>query len=205
MTNKPAVTRLNTEPEILSPTDQLVQQYNSCARKSAENFLRLAETLVRAEDELSKRDLGHFCKEVGLEQGGSKYRKLLVIGKQVSRLEPYLKSLPNNWTTLYKLASVEEHEFKLVADSGQLSTETTAEEVKLILNDQPRAKKARIEPDCTIELNGLENGVKLVVYRQLEQLKTQFRFELKLGETLKAIAMAAEAAGAGVLQMEQPA
>ncbi len=197
-------TTVNKDLEILSPMDQLVQQFNSFAAKSAENFLKLAGTLVRAEDELSKRDLSLFGEKVWIKQGGPKYRKLLIIGKKISRLEPYLKSLPNNWTTLYKLASVDAQEFKLVADSGRLNTATTAEEVKLILNDQPKVKKPRVEADCIIDLNGLENGQKLNVYRQLEELQKQFRFELKLGDTLKAIAKAAEEASPGLFQMEQP-
>ena len=98
---------------------QLVNQYRTFAKHTAANIIKLAETLVEAEDSLSKRELRQFCEDVGLEYDGSTYRKLMKIGKEVSRFEPFVERMPSNWTTVYKLASLDRDKFDQVTRDGR--------------------------------------------------------------------------------------
>jgi hypothetical protein len=115
-----------------SRVDELINRYNSFAKQSAENIIKMAETLVDAE-RLSELERHAFCAAVSLSR--PTYQKLLKIGQEASRFEPFLEQLPNSWTTLYKLAALEIKQFDRVAHDPQFAPTMTAEELKVILGD----------------------------------------------------------------------
>ena len=80
--------------------DDLVNRYRGFAKKSAENTIKLGETLLEAKQTLSHQRLKDFCHEVNLKHGGSTFRKFLKIGKEASRFEPFNGSTPVAWTTM---------------------------------------------------------------------------------------------------------
>jgi hypothetical protein len=171
MTKTNELTTANETPSGLPKTGKssrtytkLVEQYKRFAEKSAENIINLAETLVRASSKLSTDTFDRFCNEVRLQKDGSTFRKLMIIGKKISRFKPVLGSLPNNWTTLYKLASISAADFQLVTERDGLSPFMLAKDINLALNRSPKAKKMR-EVDVIIDLSGLENPQKLQVYQ----------------------------------------
>src|SRR6476661_1836949 len=174
------VDTLSDDPQILSPRyTELAKQYKTFAKTAAENILKLAETLVRAKAELAPREFDHFCEEVSLKKDRATFRKLMKIGEKYARFEPVLNRLPNQWTTIYKLATISEEGFQRVLNSNQLSSFMTANQVGLILDDKPKSKKGAAVAVCTISLSGLENGQKLKAYQHLAVLKKQFNFDLE--------------------------
>ena len=94
-----------------------VREYKGYAKKSAENVLGLARTIMRVEDELGSLYRTAFYAEVGLDHDPSKLTKLKKIGENLTRFQPYLEDLPNSWTTLYELARLDDEDFRKVADS----------------------------------------------------------------------------------------
>ena len=108
--------------------DQLVRKYNAFAKSSSGNLLGLASTLLTAED-LGRRDRERFYAEVKLDPKGSTALKLMAIGQQLPRFQPFLSIIPNTWTTLYELARLEDEEFKMVVDSGVLHPLVTLREI----------------------------------------------------------------------------
>jgi hypothetical protein len=108
--------------------DQLVREYNDFAKSSSGNLLGLASTVLAAED-LGRRDRERFYADVKLDPKGSTARKLMAIGQQLPRFQPYLNIIPNTWTTLYELARLEDEEFKIVVDSGVLHPLVTLREI----------------------------------------------------------------------------
>jgi len=80
--------------------DDLVNRYRGFAKKSAENTIKLGETLLEAKQTLSHQRLKDFCHEVNLKHVGSTFRKFLKIGKEASRFEPFNGSTPVAWTTM---------------------------------------------------------------------------------------------------------
>ena len=174
-------------PSWLSSTGNL-------RKESAENIIKLADTLVRAKAGLSKEDFDRFCEEVHLEKDGSTFRKLTSIGEKIGRFEPFFDRLPNNWTTLYKLASIDDAKFERVtADADRFQPFMTARDISLILGIPPRSRKTQ-DHDVVIDLNGLDGDRKREVYQQLQLLKERFGFQLTPGQTLKGIARTVDAA-----------
>jgi hypothetical protein len=166
---------------------KLVNEYKRFAKKSTENIINLAETLVRASSKLSTDDFNRFCNEVHLQKDGSTFRKLMRIGEKISRFEMFLDRLPNNWTTLYKLASLDEDKFKLVTGSDVFRPSMTGKQINLLIGASPRGKKTHPH-DFVIDLGELDKERKLEVFRQLKLLKQEFGFELTASETLQEIA-----------------
>lgn len=164
-----------------------VERYRLFAQKTAENIIRLAETLYKAQDALAPVDFRRFCKEVELVEDGSTFKKLLKIGKMVSRFEPYVDRLPNAWTTVYKLATLENDQFERVAHSEPFSPFMTANDVTLVL-EGPKAKATKKIADLSIDLSALPKGTKRDVYRELTALKQRFGFTLTANGEFKAIA-----------------
>jgi hypothetical protein len=156
----------------------LVEKYRLFAKKSAENIIGLAETLVIAEDNLAPSNFRQFCEEVGLKQDGSTFRKLIEIGKKVSRFQPFVERMPNTWTTVYKLASLKENEFDRVTKSDLFTPFMTAVDVNLIVNGASE-KKAEKHRDLVIDLSDLEQSVKIDLYCRVKALKEQYASRLQ--------------------------
>jgi hypothetical protein len=173
--------------EIHSPNYvKLVEQYKLFARKTAENIIGLAETLVIAEDQLAPFDFRRFCRDVGLEHDGSTFRKLKAIGEKVSRFEPFVERMPNTWTTVYKLASLKDNEFDRVTKSELFTPFMTATDVNLIVG-APKQKSGH-QRDLIIDLSGLDQSVKIDLYRKVMALEEQFKFKLTVSDELKTCA-----------------
>jgi hypothetical protein len=133
-----------TPPTVLNGTlsrlDELVEQYKTFAKRSAENVIRAAETVFIAsrEFELSPEDLQTFKKRVGLDQrDDSTYRKLRKIGEEVTRFEPFVHRLPNSWTTLWELAKLDPDQFDQVTEDSRFAPAMTAAELDDILAGKP--------------------------------------------------------------------
>ena len=128
--------------------DSLVERYRTFAKKSAENIIQLAETLVEAKAKLSGMQLHDFCQAVGLDQNGSKFRKLLTIGQEASRFEPYVDRLPTNWTTIYKLASLDGTVFDRVAKDARFAPMMTAV-LSMSWRASPTSRRCPVERTIT--------------------------------------------------------
>ena len=157
--------------------DDLVREYNTFAKKSSENVLGLASTILKV-DNLGRRDREWFYAQVKLDPKGSTARKLRVIGQKLPKFQPYLKILPNTWTTLYELARLEDEDFKTVIDSGVLHPFVTLREI-----DEVRGRasaKPKQEFRVFVDLSKLGVRSRQVEFaRRLKELVAVFDLELK--------------------------
>ena len=161
---------LNGTEIDLSTYVNLVQRYRHFAKEFAANIVKLAETLVIAKHNLAPVHFDKFCDEVGLHKDGSTYRKLMKIGENASRFEPFYDRLPNAWTTVYKLASIKQNEFDRVTKSEQFSPFMTAKDVTEVLGRRPsirryqqlRSQSTCIASELLISLLCMENSISSV-------------------------------------------
>jgi hypothetical protein len=172
--------------EISSPTyTALVLKYRTFAKQTAENIIKLAETLLEADEKLSKTELRQFCAEVGLEHDGSTYRKLMKIGKEVSRFEPFVERLPNNWTTVYKLAKLEKNVFDQVANDNRFSPMMTSSEIDRIVGGSSPTQIEHLSRDVTIDLSGYEANEKTEFCLKVGELVKEYGFKMKISHMLE--------------------
>jgi hypothetical protein len=184
---------------VLTETDRessavldLVQRYKTFQRKTAESYIRMAATLAEAHRQLSDMRLHDFCSAVGLEKGGSTYKKMLKIGQKLSRFEPFLDRLPDAWTTIHKLASLENHEFDRVATDERFGPTMTAVDLHEILGGKKSSSHAgelgeeeRLPNDCRIHLNGFDKGQKMEVCEKVLSLAKEYGFKCSFSSSLE--------------------
>lgn len=205
-------TKTKTTTSIINPTEiaspeylKLVRAYKFFAKELAANFVKLAETLVTAESTLPDEHFISFCNEVGLDRDGSTYRKLMVIGKNAARFEPFLEKMPNAWTTVYKLAAIKGDEFDRVVKSQHFSPFMTANNVSEALGRKSSAKASKTNV-ISIGLDGCPDDEKLAIYSGIKKLGIEHQFVIKLSKAFKALTEARHRAGMSeLLQIGQDA
>ncbi len=175
---------------ISSNIDKYVQQYRGFARQTALAIVGLAETLCEADANLTHDEFKIFCSEVGLEIGGSVYKKMKVIGKEKTRFASVMDRLPNTWTTIYQLAKLETHDFVTLTRSNTLTPFMTAQEIPVALG---KGKKAAAKtaaannetPDFTIYASNLTPEEKRELFQKIADLQKTYPFKLNVAQTFK--------------------
>jgi hypothetical protein len=169
--------------------DGLVNRYRGFARKSAEHIIKLGETLLEAKQTLSDQRLKDFCHEVRLEHDGSTFRKLLKIGEEASRFEPFVESMPVGWTTIYKLATLEKDKFDTVAHNDRFGPTMTERQVRAIVNGDGTSnnRPRRSLDDCCIDLCGLDDATILEFREKLIALVDDFGVKCSFSARINAL------------------
>lgn len=175
------------DPEIDSPKHLAhLERSNLFKQSLAESAAKFALALYEADYELSRREIISLCDEVGIPHDGSTFRKWIGIGKNYSRLEPFLDRLPGHWTTLSKLVALPADKYNLVTQSGRLNPFMTAKELDEMVSD--RKVRVKKKADVSLDLGGLDESIKANVYRELAGLEKRFGFKLIASDQLKKIA-----------------
>jgi len=171
---------------IFSPdVIKYVERYQSFAKQTANSIVQLGLTIIEAQDKLNPVDFELFCGEIGVPNGGPVYKKLRVIGINASRFSPYASKLPNTWTTLYKLASIQPDQFDRVA--GNLNPFITAKEIESLLGETEKSAgtKSKQQPDLVICLEQLDPATKAAVFDSIYLLRDQFKFTINSAKSLQ--------------------
>ena len=201
-----SMTTTTNATDICSPEYvHLVQRYLRFAKASAENIVKLAETLYVAQRTLAPDHFDSFCAEVSLDKDGSTYRKLFEIGKKAARFEPFFDRMPSAWTTVYKLATIENDEFDRVTKSDRFSRYMTAKDVTEVLGKSVNKTSSAIA--ISIDLHELGEPDKCAVYREIHDICERFKLSVKLSGALKVIVDGEKGTASALnpFQMEQAA
>ena len=129
--------------EVATAEEQVmhyVSLYRTFARNTAENIIRLGQTVMDASIKLTGSQLDQFLVHVGIDKNGSTYRKLRIIGEQADRFLNVLDHLPNNWTTVYALAKMDRSDFDRLVEVKALSPMSTMGMIKSSL--EPKKEKS---------------------------------------------------------------
>ena len=146
----------------LSPAvEQYVERYRNHAKRTVESILKLGETVVEAEQQLSRLDIMIFCQEVGIEHNGPTFRKLRKIGEQASRFMPVIDRVPNSWTTVYELAKLENDKFATLIDSQALTATATMKELRAFIDDGGKAPSDTVSFTLTVKAKNSAQAVEI--------------------------------------------
>lgn len=122
---------IDVTPNNIVPANvaNLVERYNTFLAKTIENILELGKVVYEADEYLSGAERKIFCTQTNLEETGSTYRKLKQIGMKYEKLAPHKAYLPNNWTTVYQLARLNQDEFDTLVQTNSLNPYATMKEI----------------------------------------------------------------------------
>jgi len=152
-----------------------VTRYRSFAKRTAESIIQLSSTLVDAQDRLSDEEFEVFCTEVGIDRNGSTFRKLQKIGENAVRFAPFLDQMPNAWTSIYRLAKLENEEFDHIASNGTLTPFMTANEISRQFRERARQPPRQT---VTLVVDDLTKAQKLKLQAELDGLSERYGFQI---------------------------
>ena len=157
--------------------DVFARKYLAVGGKSAAALLELAETVWQAGDELSPRQLRLFYAKVKLDPKGSTVVKFRAIGEQAERFRPHLDTIPNNWTSLYRLAKLPMTDFMGLIAAGKLHSATTMNEINEALGK--RSSKAKTGFKVVIKVGSAdEQGEQAALVQELAEVAKKFKTTL---------------------------
>jgi hypothetical protein len=103
----------------------LINRYRHWSKKSAEAIIEKASAFFDAENLSDDDEREIFYREVGYSRDDSTSKKYRKIGSRRSRLMAYLDILPDDWTTIYELAKLEDDQFQKLVDDNVLHPKIT--------------------------------------------------------------------------------
>jgi hypothetical protein len=193
VTMSKVITVKDAELEIQTPRYlALVDRCLLHKKEAGESIVKLGEALYEADFNLSRKEVMSLCAAVGIVYDKPTWRKFVAIGKASSRFEKYLDKVPNNWTSVYKLAALKPSKFELVTKSDRFSAFMTGRDIDEIIGNTKAKKKG----DVSINLTGPLEPMKIKLYNELTALKKQYGFRLTASDDLIKIADASQSQAA---------
>jgi hypothetical protein len=84
--------------------------------------------------ELDKTDMKYFCFSVGLNRDGSTFRKFEQIGKHSETFWKYVDKLPDSYTVLYEITTLDSDRFEELMSNNQITSYVTLKDIKELGN-----------------------------------------------------------------------
>lgn len=125
----------------MNSVSNFASKINELTKNTASNILEIASVMSDAKCELSSEDFNLMLSETKYSTNTASVRKWLVIGKSYQRLMPIVGKLPPNWSTIYKLSTLEPSELDLLEKNDIICRSVTAREIDDALS-KPKIKKS---------------------------------------------------------------
>lgn len=116
-------------------TDRYIHQYQSATAGAVENILNMGlavkEVYYKSKNgELNDHDLKYFCESVGLKPKSSQFRKYKCIGEKAHIFKQYLDQMPQSFSVLYEIATLDADTFDLMYVTGTTPANITLAGIK---------------------------------------------------------------------------
>lgn len=121
--------------------EYFAEKYRSYGNKTVESILHMAFSVTQAKAE-GKSCFSEFCKLINQDEKGSLIRKFNSIGTKFDFLNTKSEELPSNWTTLYKISTLDVKQIEGLMINGVITPLVTSKEINKALNIKPKAKSA---------------------------------------------------------------
>ena len=123
----------------LTVVNEYITYYQQYTRNTVENILKLSSLIVEMKEkeksgELDKTDMNYFCFSVGLTREGSTFRKFEQIGKHSETFWKYVDKLPDSYTVLYEITTLDSDRFEELISNNQITSYVTLKDIKELGN-----------------------------------------------------------------------
>ncbi|MDA9689370.1 hypothetical protein N9V13_03040 [Betaproteobacteria bacterium] len=108
------VTRLS--PDEIAQSDELVDKYHQFAKKFALTVIELAVFMRETKQKFVNKEISEnvfkvFCHKIQIKSDSSTYRKYESIANNAEKLRLYQDRLPDNYTTIYNICTLNKDEY----------------------------------------------------------------------------------------------
>jgi hypothetical protein len=119
---------------FLTDKEQFVQDFHSCAKKTAKATLEMCKVVYDAKYTLTKDNFDSFCREIGQKSSDSTIRKYVAIGEKYDDFINYADRLPNSWTSIYKITQIDSTTFSALVSTENTFATMKAKDIDMLIN-----------------------------------------------------------------------
>lgn len=128
---------LSTYSKNKDITESFIERYRGLTKGTVEQILKLSECIVEIKQKhksgvLNSYDIQYFCHSVGITENGSTFRKFMCIGQRANEFRKYLGKLPNSYTVLYEITTLDPDRFEELMDNNDIHSYVTLKDIKKI-------------------------------------------------------------------------
>ena len=139
LSNQLQLQTYQTTCKNLTVVNEYITYYQQYTRNTVENILKLSSLIVEMKEkeksgELDKTDMKYFCFSVGLKRDGSTFRKFEQIGKHSEIFWKYVDKLPDSYTVLYEITTLDSDKFEELMSNNQITSYVTLKDIKELGN-----------------------------------------------------------------------
>lgn len=139
LSNQLQLQTYQTTCKNLTVVNEYITYYQQYTRNTVENILKLSSLIVEMKEkeksgELDKTDMNYFCFSVGLKREGSTFRKFEQIGKHSETFWKYVDKLPDSYTVLYEITTLDSDKFEELMSNNQITSYVTLKDIKELGN-----------------------------------------------------------------------
>lgn len=167
---------------INEPVMMYVENFKKFGKAGAESIIEQCQTVVTAEQELSATYFKRFLLEIDVERSSSTFRKMRSIGEAAVRLKSVADRLPNEWTTLYTLSTLDNARLNELAAQGVLRERMTARELNAALG---KTSSKADDFKITIDVSKLEVGTQAELVKLIKRSIQNFGADLRMTTALE--------------------
>lgn len=142
----------------LTVVNDYINYYQQYTRNTVENILKLSSLIVEMKEkeqsgELDKSDMKYFCFSVGLKREGSTFRKFEQIGKHSEIFWKYVDKLPDSYTVLYEITTLDSDRFEELMNNNQITSYVTLQDIKQLGNKVSNKLKSKDELSFSVKFD----------------------------------------------------
>lgn len=190
LSNQLQLQKYQSNCKNLTVVNDYISNYQQYTRNTVENILKLSSLIVEMKEkeqsgELDKSDMQYFCFSVGLKREGSTFRKFEQIGKHAETFWKYVDKLPDSYTVLYEITTLDNEKFEELMSNNQITSYVTLKDIKQLGNklSQTNLKSSQFTSTFSVKFDpkslDKESGRLLsYVFRVLNQLDKKNALEL---------------------------
>jgi hypothetical protein len=159
-----------------------VESYQEYTRNTVENILKLSSMIVEMKEkeksgELDKTDMNYFCFKVGLKRDGSTFRKFEQIGKQSDLFQKYIDKLPDSFTVLYEITTLDPDLFEELMVNNDIHSYVTLKDIKRLGNKLSTSSPNPEELNFTVNFD-----LKSFPEDELKKFRTVIKYLYQIGQ-----------------------
>jgi len=120
-------------------TEEFIEKYRNLTKGTVEHILQMSECvremkLKEKSGELNSYDMKYFCHSIGITEGSSTFRKFMCISERVNVFRKYLDKLPDSYTVLYKITTLDPDKFEELMSNNLIHSYVTLKDIEQLGN-----------------------------------------------------------------------
>lgn len=144
-----------------------IKSYQQFTKDTVENILKIGTLVLEMKQkqdlgELDDSDMKYFCFSVGLTESSSTFRKFKKIGECNDRFQKYLEKLPNSYSVLYEITTLEPELFEELMVNNDIHSYVTLKDIKQLSGKVPSMNNSTLSSNTIVSPSQMRKCIKSI-------------------------------------------